>query len=193
MAAKKEEELAAAAPVAQPAKRSLRSASSQQKEAVSITEMIADAQKSSVRYDLRKRASPVRAESEPKSSQPASPPASSRSTSLCQSLGTRFASLRNWNGCRFLNTCFESGYLRFTLKQLFQILIASILLVVTLSIISHFNLFNSSELKGHFNTVTSRISTLFSTTYGGVTNLATKSIGFVRSIPNSVISLFTRK
>ncbi len=45
-----------------------------------------------------------------------------------------------------LNKGFNSGYLCFTLKQLLQIVIASVLLVVTLGVINYLNVLDTSEV-----------------------------------------------
>ena len=157
-------------------------------ENVSLTEIIADAQKT--RYDLRKRAAtPLeRAGSVSKvtSSTPVgSAPSSPVRTRLCQSITNRFG---GFNFCSFVNKCFESGYLRFTIKQLFQILIASILLVVTLSIINHFNLFDLNLLKEKLRI--NQISNLFKCSY--LTNLSSRSWNYVQNIPSSISALFRK-
>ena len=99
------------------------------------------------RYDLRKRFSPLRSSIERitpvrDSSQPRK---SIGSKASIVSEKEPASTVRNAQdkSCS-INTCFNkfytSGYLRFNLKQLFSIVIASVLLLLTLSIINYFNI-----------------------------------------------------
>jgi hypothetical protein len=105
------------------------------------------------RYELRKQ----RTNTPVESSTPSGSPNKNKKQTAC--------SVRKWFSCSFcsrmcssFNKCFESGYLRFTLKQFFQILIASVLLVISLAIINHFELFDVNNLKALFNPTTIRNS-----------------------------------
>lgn len=202
--AKKETSPVAAAAVEEKkaAKRSSRTASSQSKNEVSLSEIIADAQKSSS-YNLRRRVSPqrdadvstttTRASTARSASAAARASASSslRAPVFCQRVR---AFLPNFRCCSFLNKCFESGYLRITLKQLFHILIASILLVVSLSIINHFNLFDMNLLKEklRIDQFFNQVANLFKSSWTRVSGASSSGFNYLLNIPKSILGLFRK-
>jgi hypothetical protein len=100
-----------------------------------------DQEATQTRYDLRKRispsverVSPVRETLTKTPTTPAQPRQQTNQRSVCTIMSN------------ILNKVYTSGYLRFNLKQLFSIVIASILLLVTLSIINYLNLFDRKYL-----------------------------------------------
>ena len=103
----------------------------------------ADQEATKSRYDLRKRISP--------SVDRLSPVRDSLTKSTTAQVQVQQQRQRQQRSLctvmsNILNKVYTSGYLRFNLKQLFSIVIASILLLITLSIINYFNLFNRKYL-----------------------------------------------
>ena len=124
------------------------------------------------RYDLRRRQSPLsstpaRDKSKSKATTPVSTPArgSSAPTSRC---------------CVLFNKYFYSGYLRFTLKQLVFIIVASIMLLLALFFINSFNLSNFRE-NFIYKNVCSTTKVYFNAVVGVVSSNVHKAVDFVTS------------
>ena len=117
----------------------------------------ADQEATKSRYDLRKRISPsvdrlspVRDSLTKSTTAQVQVQQQRQQRSLCTIMSN------------ILNKVYTSGYLRFNLKQLFSIVIASILLLITLSIINYFNLFDRKYLSlESFQIVYKRITNFF--------------------------------
>lgn len=124
------------------------------------------------RYDLRRRQSPLnstpaREKSKSKATTPVSTPArgSSAPTSRC---------------CLLFNKYFYSGYLRFTLKQLVFIIVASIMLLLALFFINSFNLSNFKE-NFIYKNICSTTKVYFNAVVGFVSTNVHKAVDFVTS------------
>ena len=90
--------------------------------------------------------------------------------------------------CDVFKKSFESGYLCFTIKQLFQIVIASVLLVLTLGIINYLNLLDVNELESKLGGVCDFVRAqvaIFTKT------ARTCFAGSMRIVNNSVTNLFS--
>ena len=95
------------------------------------------------RYDLRKRISPLRSSLERISPVRETCANVTTAKNVIKHEEIKTSSSQNQQHCSFSNIfkkMYTSGYLRFNLKQLFTIIIASILLLLTLSIINRFNI-----------------------------------------------------